>query len=574
MKLFLKVLVAAFLAQILLILLLVALIAARVEEKPQVPRGSALIQEIAGPVMDHPVGGLPFPGPTPQTQTDLRENLEKAARDGRIRAVVLRLQSPAVGMAKLDELREGIAEIRRAGKPVWAHTEILDRTALYLGSACDSIFLLPTGFVSLQGMAAEAVFLKGTLDAMGVSPQIDRIGAYKAAAEPFQRDSMSTQARANIEWVLGSRWPAYVAAVEEGRRLDPGSFEGRIAPAAMSPRDALERGLVDRLAYWDEVETSLLALGVEEDDKKDEEGLGPRPRRVSGEDYAKIPRKDAGISGERKIAVVHAQGLIAGEESGAAFPFGATLGAATMEQAFREAAADEDVAGILYRVDSPGGVSSTSWRIQRAALQASKAKPVVVSMGDVAASGGYLIAYPFPMVAGPQSIVGSIGSISGKLNLRGLYDHLGMTKDFVTRGPNALFYSDYHDATPEQWAEFRDVHMREYQEWVADIARYRSMSPAEIDSLGRGRTFTGAQALENGLIDSVGTFRTALSMLRARAGIGAEDDVELLHLPKKAGLLESLQRGGVTLALEWALGQITRPFSAPGTWYLEERRFD
>jgi protease-4 len=234
------------------------------------------------------------------------------------------------------------------------------------------------------------------------------------------------------------------------------------------------------------------------------------------------------------------------------------MGAATMEEAFRAAADNKDVAAILYRVDSGGGETATSWRIQRAALEAAKRKPMVISMGDVAGSGGYLICYPCgTMLAGKLSVVGSIGSISGKVNMRGFYDKIGVTKDFVSRGPFSTIDSDYFDYTPPEWEAFTREHWADYQVWVDDIARARGKTPAEIDSVGRGRVWTGEQALQRGLIDGVGGFDDAVALLKERAGIPAGQEVKFVHYPRKPGPFEALLSGdlaGVTQMLVRELG--------------------
>jgi protease-4 len=250
------------------------------------------------------------------------------------------------------------------------------------------------------------------------------------------------------------------------------------------------------------------------------------------------------------------------------------MGAATMERAFRAAVKNEDVEAIIFRIDSGGGESIASWRIQRAAVRAADRKPMVVSMVDMAGSGGYLICYPIsPMVANPLSIVGSIGSISGKFNLRGLYEKLGVTWDFVTRGPNALMESDYFDYTDEQWESFKQRHWRDYHDWVEDIARFRDRTPAEIDSIGRGRVWTGEQALGHGLIDELGTLDDAIRLAKEAAGIPAEEQVAILHYPEKQGFLEALMSGNIAAAVARIVDQALAPFQREQTWAIDLNRY-
>jgi protease IV len=571
MKSFLRTLLAVLIGQVLLVLIVGGVIAAKMKDKPKVRDGTVLVQAVTGAIPEsEPAGGFGMPGGG-MNHTAILENLEKARHDKRIRAVVLRIGAPEIGWAKMNELRARIAAVRAAGKPVWAYTEGLNAHGLYLGTACDSLFLLRNGYVTLHGFASGLPFVAGALAKLGIKPNIDRIGQYKTAAEMVQRTEMTPESRANVEWMMDGIYPEYVGTVERARNLAPGTLEASVfRVGVLNPSQAKSLGLVDRLVYWDQVESSLLKVPGVKPAKKVVSGGHAAPRAISGDDYAQISRKEAGISGKKKIAVVHATGLIAGDESGMNFPFGVTMGAATMDRAFRAAAEDKNVAAIIFRVDSGGGESATSWRIQRAALQAMARKPMVVSMGDVAGSGGYLICYPCgTLIANPLSTVGSIGSISGKFNMRGLYDKLGITWDYVGRGPNALIDSDYSDYTPEQFAAYRAWHFRDYMEWVEDIARARGKTPAEIDSLGRGRVFTGAQALERGLIDRVGTYDDAIALAKEKAGIPASEEVEFVHYPKKKGVLEALRSGGMAAALFALVEQVVGPFQHEGTWAVD-----
>jgi protease-4 len=556
MKSFFRTLLAAIVANVLVVVLAIVVIigsvAGQMKKPVEVKKGSVLVQVIDGEMPEsEPGGGLPFPGGDALSHVSVMENLEKARFDKRIKAVALKIGSPAIGLAKMDELRERVRLLRAAGKPVWGYAELLGRGTLYLGAACDSLFLMKYGYATLHGLASERGYFAGTLEKLGVRPNIHRIEGYKSAAEMVQRKDMSPTSRANANWMLDAFYPAYLQTVEEGRRLAPGTVEGQVFAAGVSSPERLrDLKVVDRLVYWDEVEQGLLKVpGVKEakskDKNKDKKAV-PRPREINGQDYARVTRAEAGIKGKKTIAIVHATGMIEGEESGMNFPFGATMGALTMEEAFRAAAANKDVAAIVYRVDSGGGESLTSWRIQRAALEAGRRKPMVVSMGDVAGSGGYLICYPCgTMLAGKMSVVGSIGSISGKMNMRGLYDKIGMTKDFVTRGPFSTIDSDYFDYTPPEWAAFTADHWKGYQDWVADIARVRGKTPAEIDSIGRGRVWTGEQALELGLIDRIGGFDDAVALARERGGIPAGQEVKFVHYPQKKSPLEALKSGGI-----------------------------
>lgn len=559
----------------LLIIVIAGAVMSRLDDKVDVKDGTALVMTLDGAIPESdPVGGFSMPwSPRALSHAMILENLEKARHDGRIGAVVLRIGSPGIGFAKMDEIREQVAMLRDADKPVWVYTEMMGLGALYLGSACDRILMMKHGFCSLEGFSSERLFLAGTLEKLGIEQNLHRIEGYKSAAEAFQRKDMSPTSRENAEWMMDEFYGGFVRTVEEGRRLGAGFLEGEVfALGVLTPAEAHEMGLADELVYWDEVEGMLLELdGIAEMKKRrTDTELRALPQTVSGEEYAKVSRKDAGIKGRKKIAVVHATGLIQGEESGMSFPFGVTMGSATIAEAFRDAVRDKDVAGVVFRIDSGGGESHTSWKIQRAALEASRIKPMVVSMCDVAGSGGYMICYPLPnIVANRNSVVGSIGSISGKFNMRGLYDKVGVTKDFVRRGSMAGMWSDYSGFTDEQWASFKERHWADYFEWVDDVAETRGMTREQIDGVARGRVWTGEQALEHGLIDELGSFYHAVSRLKEQAGIPEDEEVEYVRFPRKKSPMEALKSGGFAAMLFSAWDHLAGPLRSHATWVVD-----
>ncbi|MBD3161844.1 MAG: hypothetical protein GF346_06175 [Candidatus Eisenbacteria bacterium] len=576
MKCFFAALLAVLIGNVLLLAALGLIAAIQFRDDVDVQPGSVLVQTIAGPIYDYdpPTAGVVL-GSGPTTHTTILENLEKAARDERIEAVVLKLHAPQIGWARADEIREAIERTRDRGVPVWAYMEYLNGKSLYLAGACDEVILFPGGYVSLTGIGAGRPFVKEALDKLGVRPNLHRIEDYKSAAEIVTREEMSEEARANLNWLLDVIYPNYVRKIEADRNLTQGGYERDVlSQGALVPREALELKLVDRLAYFDEVETALLEVKGVEERKRKSDDLPPRPRVVSGEEYAKLDRKDAGIKGKKTIAVVHAHGTIGGEVSGFAVPWGITMGAATMEKAFRDASRNKDVEAIIFRIDSGGGESATSWRIARAAQQAERIKPMVVSMGDVAASGGYTIAYRCStLMAERLSVVGSIGSISGKFNLRGLYNKLGISWDFVTRGPNALMQSSYFDYTPEQYESFAERHWADYWEWVEHIAMERNLTPAEVDSVGRGKVWTGTEAVAHGLVDTLGGYHAAIEIAKAKAGIPEDEDVLFVHYPEREGPLEALRKGGFTMFLYAVLGELTGGLDHPGSWAIDLNQY-
>jgi protease IV len=521
-----------FLVAVVLASLLGAALMGRGGKAAAIRTGAYLVQEIPTQLPEYiPTTTLPF-GHRPLSHTDVLENLEKARADSRIAGVVLKIEMPQVGFAKLDELREQVRLLRQAGKRVYAYATVLTQKDLYLASACDSIYVHPMGMVLLGGLEAERFYLRRLLEKLDVQPQVSQIKEYKAMAEMILREDMSPAARENAQWVLGGLYQQLLDTVVRDRRAERRDVEAWFETSQFDAGEAVAKGIVDGACSWEALERHWNPDGRAD-------------RSLSGRDYAEVPRARFGLHGQR-IAVVHGNGTITQGENGWVFPLGGTMGDETMVAALREAADDETVAGVLLRLDTPGGLSTASDRIGRMVEQVATRKPVVVSMVDVAASGGYMVAFRCStLVAGPGSIVGSIGSINMRANITGTLAKLGITVDRVTVGPHAAALSTTVSLTPEEFARLEEVHWRNYQQWVDDVARYRGMSAEQVDAVARGRVFTGQQAHERGLVDEVGGFDVALGQLEAALGIPAGSNVSFLHLPRQRTLLELLAEGEI-----------------------------
>ncbi len=523
--------------------LLGAALAGRAGKMGAIQTGAYLVQEVPTQLPEYiPTAALPV-GRRPLSHTDVLENLEKARADTRIAGVVLKIEMPQVGFAKLDEIRDRVRLLREAGKPVYAYATVVTPKDLYLASACDSIYVHPVGFVHLGGLEAERFYVRRLLEKLDVTTQVSQIKEYKAMAEMLLREEMSPAARENAQWVLSGLYEQLLDTLAEDRGVDRGQAEAWFETCQFDALEAVERGIADGACSWEELEQ-----------RWNPDGLAGRSPR--GRDYAEVPRARVGLHGQR-IAVVHGNGTIAQGENGWVLPLGGTMGDETMVAALRESLDDPTVAGVLLRLDTPGGLSTASDRIGRMVEQVAARKPVVVSMVDVAASGGYMVAFRCnTLVAGRGSIVGSIGSINLRANVAGLLAKLGVTVDRVTIGPHAAALSTTASLTPEEFARLEEVHWRTYQQWVDDVARYRGMSPEQVDAVARGRVFTGQQARERGLVDELGGFDVALEQLEALAGIPPEAEVSILHLPRQKTLLELLAEGEIGGAAR-ALGQAT-----------------
>ena len=504
-----------------------------------VPRGAYLIQRISGEIREYaPPQAFPRLGSGPPTLTRIMENLEKARSDDRIRGVVLEVGGSDLGMAKREEIRERIRQLRDAGKPVYAFCRAIGPTDYYMIAGCDSIIVPPEGILELRGLAAELPFFKGTLEALGIKPNVDRIAEYKTAAEVVTRNDLSDESRANLRWILRDLFDEMVAGIAEDRGLSRDQVLGFMDEAMHTARAAKEEGLVDLVAFWEDLETRL---------------SGDDPwKTISGADYAKVTRKSLGLAGRKKIAIVHAQGVIAGGENGYTFPFGLKMGSETMTEVLDDVRKDDSIDGVVFRVDSPGGESLASDEISYAVSLLGREKPTVVSMVDVAGSGGYMIAYRCStIVALPATITGSIGSITGKFNMHGLYKRLGINKDYVTVGPRARMNSDDRDYSREEWRIVRSRHLEGYEQWVRQVAEMRGLELAAMDTLAGGREWTGRQAVDRRLADRLGGLDAALALVKEKAGIPAGEKVAVVHYPKPKSFFERLVESG-PLAPAWA----------------------
>jgi protease-4 len=534
-------------------------------KKPKIKDGSWLVLELHGDLLEYdPPGGVmsKIAGGDAETLQRILDNLMKARVDDRIEGVVLRTSSGAsLGFAAMQEIRGSIKKLREAGKKAYAYAESFDQRDYFLLAACDEIYLPPTGYVSFTGFASNRAYVKNALEKLKIKPDIHKIKDYKAAAELVTREDMSEPARENAEWMLDEGWDFYTEALAEDRGLGEDKVIELMEHAAFSPDDALEGGLVDALKYWDELEDQLKA-------EDDDEWL-----TVSHSTYAQIPPAKVGLKGKKKIAVIHAQGTIAGRKNGVNPLLGLMMGHETIVAELRKAREDEEIAAIVFRVDSGGGDALGSDLMGHAVEITTAVKPVVVSMVNVAASGGYHIAYRgTKIVADPMTVTGSIGSISGKFNTSGFWESLGVTYDGVSRGPMALMYSSNRDFTPEERERFEAEHWRGFNHWLQDVADHRGMSFEDAEKLAHGRVWSGRQAKANGLIDEVGGLERAVEIAKELAEIPADEQVTLLHFPEKESLVASLLGGDdkAAAAARWAVYRAVRE-DVVQTWELINR---
>ncbi|UCF05494.1 MAG: signal peptide peptidase SppA [bacterium] len=493
----------------------------------------AVVVDLHGPLHEyypHLSPDLVF-GKREPTLTEIIGCIDHAAEDDRVEGLIVRAMISEAGVAKCEEIRAAIHRFRETGKLVVAFSPLLVNRHYLVACAADSIFMPPSGYLMVQGPAFSTMHIRGMLDKLGISPNIHRIGDYKSAAEFFTETRNTPEVREMMQWLLDDFHNGFITTIAEERGVEAATVRGWVDHALFSPQRALETGLIDGIRYWDQVDTMFTEGGA---------------KLVPMRDYIRtegIMQSSVFFQG---VAVIHAQGTITMGESGFDFASGPTTGSSTVARELRRARKNDRIKAVILRVDSPGGDGLAGDMISREVELTARTKPVVVSMSDLAASGGYEIAYRADrIVALPGTITGSIGSITGKFNMRGFYDKIGLTKDEVGSGGKSLIFSDYRDFSEDEWAVVDEAHWAFYRNWIEEIARFRRMRIGEIDSIARGRVWTGAQALERGLIDEVGGLERALEIACELAEIDDPARVSVIHLPRRLTLLQSLLSGGL-----------------------------
>lgn len=466
--------------------------------------------------------------------TDVLDGLRRAAADRRVVALVAKIAPARLGLAKVQELREAVLALRRAGTPTvaWAETygEFGPGTLpYYLASAFETVWVQPTGDLGLTGVALEQRFLRDALDRIGVTPQVSARQEYKNAPDMFTQRGFTEPHREAMARMIDSVTEQLLSGIAEARNLEPAAVRALVDRAPLTAADAVEAGLVDRVGYRDEVyaavrgqagtEARLLYLG--------------RYRKAAAEQLASRVKNRR----QQVVALVNASGAIMlGRSNRGPGPGGRAVGSDTVTAAFRAAVRDEHVRAILFRVDSPGGsyvASDAIWREVRLARDAGK--PVVVSMGNMAASGGYYVAMAADaIVAQPGTLTGSIGVFAGKAVTRELEGKLGVARDAVAAGEHALMFSTGQPFSDEEWERLNAWLDRVYDDFVGKAAEGRGMDRDRLEALARGRVWTGADAAERGLVDELGGLRDAANLARKRGEL--PEDAPVRRFPAASPL--------------------------------------
>lgn len=460
---------------------------------------------------------------------DMVAALEAAAGDQRVVALVAKIGGGVTGFAHHQELRDAVLRFRESGKPAIAWSDTFGEfgpgnAGYYLATAFDEIYIQPSGDVGLTGVHAESPFVAGTFDKIGVTPRMDHRYEYKNAMNTLTETEFTAAHEEALGAVVESMYGQMVAGIAERRGKTPEQVRAIVDAGPYLGQEAVDAGLVDGLKYRDEVYDRVEELAGEDADLL---YLGRYADRADGP-------WDEGDT----VALVYGVGaVVRGESEYDPLAGSATLGGDSVAAALRQAIDDDDVKAILFRVDSPGGsyvASDTVWRETVRARR--EGKPVIVSMANVAGSGGYFVAMAADkIVAEPGTITGSIGVLGGKLLTRELWNKLGITFDTLQTSEHAEIWSSLEDYDEEEWARVQAMLDRIYVDFTSKVAEGRGMSVEQVHEIAKGRIWSGEDALELGLVDALGGFHVALGLAREAAGLEPDAAVRLeLYPPVKS----------------------------------------
>jgi len=536
---------------------------------PSVPDHSTLILRIGGELVETPpndVLGQVTGGARAQTVRSYVEALRRAKDDPRIESVLIiptPFQSPYWG--KVQEIRDAVVDFKKSGKRISAYLEYAGEREYYLASAADRVYLVPTSSLDVAGIATYEVFLKGTLDKIGTQADFEKIGDYKTAPNQLTQTTFTPAHREMTESLTRDMYEQLVRGIAEARKKTVEEVRALIDEGPFLADQALRAGLIDTLAYEDQL---------------DDHGAVSKSGVVEGERYTRVRRAFQG-RGAPRVAVVYITGVISSGDGGFDPLNGEVAGSTRLVKAIRLARADDAVRAIVVRIDSPGGSSIASdviWRELTVTKNEKPDRPLVASMSDLAASGGYYVAVAAPhIVAQPATLTGSIGIYGGKFITGGTFSKLGANIEEVAIGRNAGLESPERPFNESERQKLREQITAFYKGFVEKVAASRKLPVERVDQLAQGRVWTGAQARGHGLVDALGGLDRAIALAKEHAGISPDTAVEVVTYPARRTLAELLIEqltgagddrqmeavisvlGGLRTAERRALGLLTAP---------------
>jgi protease IV len=528
----------------LFLIIAIFAVATRLREKaPAVADNSTLVMEVDGDIPERAPVEYPIPflqRKAPPTVAELWTTLRKAAADPHVKALVFEPRNLSVGWAKLEELRTDLENFKKSGKPLYAYLKTPGAREYYLATAASRVYMDPEDELNLKGMRFELMYFKKTADKLGVQVEIEHAGRYKDFGDMFTRTSMSPETKEVMTSIIDDLYGNLVQRIAAGRRKSPDEIRATIDDGPFLSKEARDKGLVDGLLFEDQMFDEL----------KGKLNAGEL-KKVSLREYLKVPLSAAGIEGKQRIALITGEGAITRGDAGQDISGDSGIESESFDKLLRRVRNDGDIKGVVVRIDSPGGEVFASDAIWREMNLLSKKKPMVISMSDTAASGGYYIAMTGdPVLAYPGTFTGSIGVVFGKANLRGFYDKIGVTKDIISRGRFAEIDSDYQPLSPAGHEKLRTDIDENYRSFVGKVAQARKRKFDEIEPLAQGRVWLGSQAKANGLIDELGGLDRAIELIKERAKIPRTERVTLVPYPPKRSIFDVMFNQTSESALE------------------------
>lgn len=503
------------------------------ENRPVISDGSTLVMRLEGDLPEK--APVQFPVPIPflnskptLTVQEIWTALKRAATDNRVKAVVLNVGQLDAGWAKMNELRDDILSFKKSGKPVYAFLRSPRLREYYMACAADRVYAAPEDMVDIKGVRAELMYFKNTLDKLGVQMQVIHMGKYKDAGDMFTQTSVTPETRESLGSVIDGIYGTTVSALATSRKRSPEEIKAIFDEGPYTAKQAKAKGLLDELRYEDQVFGELQGQLKQKELKK-----------ASFNNYVRSlePETDA----KKRIALVVGSGTIVRGSGDDAMGTDEGFTSGAFIRMLHNVANDSAISGVILRVDSPGGDAFASDEMLREVRLLKDKKPMIISFSDYAASGGYYIAMSGdPIVSYPNTLTGSIGVVYAKPNLKGLYEKLGITKDYLTRGKNAAIDSDYGPMSPEARAKLESGMQEFYSQFVTVVSQGRKRAYNDVEPLAQGRVWLGSDAKQRGLVDELGGLDAAVAAIRKKAGIGANEKVRIVPYPPKRTLLEQL----------------------------------
>jgi protease-4 len=502
------------------------------DQEPTVPKSGVLRLALSGQIDELAEASLPLPGQPPSglTTVEIWSALRKAAVDDRIKTVVVEPRMPSLGWATAQEIRQSLEKFKsESGKPVYAYLRTPRMVDYYIASAADKIYCSPEDLLLIQGMRLEVMYLRNTLDKVGITVEVEHAGKYKDAGDMFTERGMTPETREVLTSILDRFYGDFLDTTGKARGKSSEEIAAIVDRGPFTAAAAVDEGLLDGVRHAQALKDEIKeAIGLDE------------YKEVEARKYRAVSPSSLGLTGKSSVAFVVAQGSIIRGRSDA-FTQSSLIASESIAETLREVGKKDDIKGVVVRIDSPGGDAVASDEILEAMRELSRKKPVVISMSDAAASGGYYMAMTGdPIIAYPSTLTGSIGVVFTKPVLRGLYDKLGITKEALNRGKNSAFLSDYVPLDPPARAQLKSLIDSMYSAFLAEVATGRNRPLEEIAPLAEGRVWLGSQAIENGLVDEIGGIDAALAALKKKAGIDESDKLKVYVYPGRKSFFEML----------------------------------